>query len=120
MSHHVDAPRPGPRGGQVEPEKGSLRRQILESDTATALEGFSRLRYPPQELGMVFQPIVEPVVLAFEADQHASWLPVPRDEDFLGRGQAQKSRQVVLDLSQRGPAHRASRARQASGPLQLS
>jgi hypothetical protein len=76
-----------------------LRRQILESDTATAPESFSRLCDSPQELGMVLQPIIEPVVVAFEADQHASWLPVARDEDFLGLGQAQESRQVVLDLS---------------------
>ena len=69
---------------------------------------------------MVLQPIVEPVVLALEADQHASRLPVPGDEDFLGFSQAQESRQVVLDLSQRRLAYRASRARQASWPLRLS
>ena len=46
---------------------------------------------------MVLQPVVKPVVLAFEADQYASRLPVPGDEDFLG-------------FSQRRLAHLASRA----------
>jgi hypothetical protein len=71
--------------------KAPSRRQILESDTATTPESLSRLCYSPQKLGIVLQPIVEPVVLAFEADQHASRLPVPRDEDFLGLSQAQES-----------------------------
>jgi len=48
---------------------------------------------------MVLQPVVEPVLLTLEADQHARRLPVPRDEDFLGLRQTQKSRQVVLHLS---------------------
>src|SRR5213593_3786055 len=97
-----------------------LRRQILESNTTTAPQRFSGRRYSPQELRMVLQPIVEPVVLALEADQHASRLPVPGDEDFLGFSQAQESRQVVLDLSQRRLAHLASRVRRASRPLRPS
>ncbi len=36
---------------------------------------------------MVLQPIVEPVVLALEADQHASWLPVSGDQNLLGFSQ---------------------------------
>ena len=110
----------GARDTKIRARSDSLRRQILESNTATAPQRFSGRRYSPQELGMVLQPIVEPVVLALEADQHASRLPVSGDEDFLGFSQAQESRQVVLDLSQRRPAHRASRARQASRPLRLS
>ena len=69
---------------------------------------------------MVLQPIVEPVVLAFEADQHARRLSVPRDEDFLGLRQAQESSKVVLDLSQPRLTHLASRVRQASLPLRPS
>jgi hypothetical protein len=124
---HLLSPSPRPSLG----ERGSaedlhgrrrhpLRRQILEWDAATAPERFSRLCDSPQELGMVLQSIVEPVVLTFEADQHTGRLPVPRDENLLGLGQAQESRQVVLDLSQRRPAHRASRARQANSLLRLS
>jgi hypothetical protein len=77
-----------------------LRRQILESNTTTAPQRFSGRRDSPQELGMVLQPIVEPVVLALEADQHASRLPVSGDENLLGFSQTQKSRQIVFDFSQ--------------------
>jgi len=74
----------------VEPDRSSLLldrplgRQILESDTPPAPETLARLCYAPQKLGMVLHPIIEPVVLALEADEHASWLPMPCDEDFLG------------------------------------
>jgi hypothetical protein len=34
---------------------------------------------------MVLQSIVKPVVLVLEADQHARRLPVPCDDDLLGR-----------------------------------
>ena len=57
----------------------------------TAPETLSRLCDSTQELGMVLQAIVEPVVLAFEADQNPRRLPVSRDEDLLGLGQAQES-----------------------------
>ena len=65
-----------------------LGRQILESDTAPAPEPLARLYYSPQKLGMVLQPIVEPVLLAFEANQHAGRFTMPCDEDFLRLGQA--------------------------------
>src|SRR5213593_3926777 len=97
-----------------------LRRQILESNTTTAPQRFSGRRYSPQELRMVLQPIVEPVVLAFEADQHARRLPVSGDENLLGFSQTQESRQIVFDFSQRRLAHPASRARRASCPLRPS
>jgi hypothetical protein len=93
---------------------------ILESDATPTPEIFTGLGDPPQKLGMVLQSIVEPVVFAFEADQHTSGLTVPRDENLLGFGQAQESREIVLDLSERHLAHRTSRARQASAPLLLS
>ena len=69
---------------------------------------------------MVLQPVVEPVVLAFEPDQHTSWFPMPSDEDFLGLGQTQEAREIVLNLSQCRSAHSASRVRQASALLLLS
>ncbi len=111
---------PGTRSCELLQLDRPLRRQILESNTATAPETLSRLCDSAQELGMVLQAIVEPVVLAFEADQHPRRLPVSRDEDLLGLGQAQESRQVILDLSQRRLANRTSRARQATRPLRLS
>jgi hypothetical protein len=69
---------------------------------------------------MVLQSIVEPIILAREADEHASGLPVPCDENFFGFRQTQKSRQIVLHLSQRRSAYWASRARRASALLRLS
>lgn len=74
----------------VEPDRSSLvlnrllGPQILQSDTASTPEPLARLSYAPQELGMVLQSVVEPVVLAFEANQDASRFPMPRDEDFFG------------------------------------
>jgi len=60
---------------------------------------------------MMLQTIIEPVVLGFEPDQDAGGLAMPRDDDLPGLRQAQESGEVVLDLSQRCLAHRASRAR---------
>ncbi len=97
-----------------------LGRQILESDTASTPEPLARLCYASQEIGMVLQSIVEPVVLALEADKHSGRFPVPRDDDFFGLRQAQKSRQIVLYLSQGRLAHWASHARRASARLRLS
>src|SRR5712691_7406676 len=69
----------------------AAKRQILEANTATAPESVSRLGHSLQELGMVLQPIIEPIVFALEADQHTSRLPVPGDDDLLGLSQAQES-----------------------------
>ena len=97
-----------------------LGRQILEADTASTPETLTRLCYAPQELGMVLQSIVEPVVLALKADKHPGRFSMPRDDDFFGLRQAQKSRQIVLYLSQGRLAHGACRARRASARLRLS
>ena len=69
---------------------------------------------------MMLQAIVEPIVLGFESDQHAGRLSMPGDQDLLGFCQAQESRQIVLDLSQRYLAYRALRGRQANAPLLTS
>lgn len=69
---------------------------------------------------MMLQTIVEPVILRFKSDQDAGRPSVARDEDLLGLRQAQESREVVLDLSQRRLANPASRGRRANAPLQLS
>ena len=66
----------------------TLRRQIFESNTTTLPESFSRRCYTAQEVGMMFQSIVEPSVLAFEANEYAGRLAVPRDENLFRLGQA--------------------------------
>jgi hypothetical protein len=67
-------------------------RQILNSHTVPTPETLARLCYAPQELWMMLQSIVKPVVLVLEADKHARRLSVSCDDDFLGRCQAQESR----------------------------
>jgi len=45
-----------------------LGREIFKSHTASSPETLTRVCYAPQELGMVLQSIVEPVIFTFEAD----------------------------------------------------
>jgi len=56
---------------------------------------------------MMLQTIVEPIVLGFESDQYSGRLSMTGDDYLLGFSQAQESRQIVLDFSQRRSAHRA-------------
>jgi hypothetical protein len=67
-----------------------LGRQILKSDTSPTSESLPRLGDAPQELGMMLQSIVEPVVLALESDKHSGWLAMPGDENFLGLREAEE------------------------------
>jgi hypothetical protein len=67
-------------------------RQILESDTASTPEALASRRDALKKLGVVFKSIVQPVVLAFEADKDASGLAMPSDEDLFGLRQTQKPR----------------------------
>jgi hypothetical protein len=91
--------------------------EILERNAAPAPECCAGFGDSAKELRVVLQPVVEPVVFCSESDQDARRLSVPRDDDLLSLGQAQESRQVILDLSQRRLAYRPSRGRQASWPL---
>jgi hypothetical protein len=59
-------------------------RQVLESNTAPASEPLPRLCYTPQELGMMLQSIVEPVVLVLESNKHSSRFAMAGDENLLG------------------------------------
>ena len=95
------------------------RREVLQSDTAPSLQRLSCLGYASEKLRIVLQTIVEPIVLGLEANQHTGRLSVPRDQDLLGLGQAQKSRQIILDLSECDLAEPPSRAGRASSPLRL-
>ena len=69
---------------------------------------------------MMLQAIVEPVVLSLESDRHSGRLSISGDQNLLGFCQAQESRQIVLDLSQRRLAYRTSRGRRAGAPLLTS
>ena len=100
-------------------ERPSLR-QILEPNAVPAPNCVPRLGDSANEFRMMLQAIVEPVLLALETDEHARRPAVAGDENFLGRGQAQESREIVFDLSQRHLAYRASRAPRANAPLRFS
>jgi hypothetical protein len=97
-----------------------LGRQILESNTAPTSEPLPRLCDAPQELGMMLQSIVQPVVLVLESDKHSSRFAMAGDKNLLGLCEAEESRKIVLDLSQSRLAHWASRAPRASARLRLS
>jgi hypothetical protein len=68
----------------------------------------------------MLKAIVEPIVLSSETDQHSGGLPMPGDQYLLGFCHAQESGKIILDLSQRRLAYRASRGRQANAPLLTS
>jgi len=51
-----------------------------------------------QKAPVVFEPVVEPVVLGREADEHSGRFPVAGDDDLLAFGFAQKPREIVLNF----------------------
>jgi hypothetical protein len=51
-----------------------------------------------QELGVMLETIVEPVVIRSKPDQHAGRPPVARDDDLLVNRQPEVLRQIILDL----------------------
>ena len=62
---------------------------VFQPHAATCREIGPRLTHPTQELGMILEPIVEPIFLRPEADQDTRRPSVPGDDDFLVRGQPQ-------------------------------
>ncbi len=70
-----------------------------------------------QELWVVLQPVLEPVLLTRKADQHSGRPAVARDHDLLLGGGAEISREIILDLSQRnpGPVRHVRRATRQPG-----
>lgn len=69
---------------------------------------------------MMFEAVVEPVLVALETDQHAGRLSVTGDKDLLRLRQTEEPGKVVFDLSEGHLANPASRAQQATAPLRLS
>ena len=56
---------------------------IFEPNAATCMQALTRLLDSTQKSRIIFEPVVEPIILGFEPDQHACWLPVARDHDFM-------------------------------------
>lgn len=63
---------------------------------------------------MMFETVLEPVILRFKPDENAGRAAVARDDDLLVSSQAQVLRQVVFDLSQRYRAELPSFPRRAT------
>lgn len=63
---------------------------------------------------MMFETVLEPVILRSKPDENAGRAAVTRDDDLLVSSQAQVLRQVVFDLSQRYRPELASLPRRAT------
>jgi hypothetical protein len=61
---------------------------VLQPDPSTGMQAVACLLDPAQESRIVLGAIVEPILLRFEADQHARRLAVTRDDDLLRLGLA--------------------------------
>ena len=79
---------------------------------------------PSQELRMVLQAILKPIVVGCKADQDTGRAPVARDDDFIFRRLPQILGQIVLNLRQRDLLRslpdQAYLARRATLALRLS
>src|SRR5262249_17340472 len=71
---------------------------ILNSDAAPLAKALSRTLDAAPEPRVVFELIIDPVILGSEADQQSGRFPVAGDNDLLGFGFVQKPREVVLDF----------------------
>src|SRR5216117_2628396 len=79
-------------------------RKVLQARSETRSDCCPCLRDSAEELGMVLQPVLEPVLLALEPDQDARRPSVASDQDLPPRGKLEVSREVILHLCQRDPA----------------
>jgi len=77
-----------------------LRRQVLKPHSLPPPKGRSRLGDALEELGIMFQAVVEPVFLGLEADEDARGLPMAGDHDFFALRQPQILREIIFDLRQ--------------------
>jgi len=68
---------------------------ILDPDAATFSQALSRLLDAAQEARIVFELIVEPIVLGCEAYQHPGRLSVAGDDNLFVLGFTQKPGEIV-------------------------
>jgi hypothetical protein len=63
-----------------------LLRNVLQTGPEPSSDGRPCLLDMAQELGMILKPVLEPVILAFETDQHAGGSSVAGDQNLpVGR-----------------------------------
>ena len=75
--------------------------EILDPDAAPLAQARPCVVDAAQKARVVFEAVIEPVVLGGEADQHSGRFATSGDDDLLGLGFAQQTRQVTLDFRQR-------------------
>jgi hypothetical protein len=71
---------------------------VRQANARTGAKAGARSFDAPKEPRIALQPVLEPLVFRFEADQHAGGLAVPRDDVLPRLGFAQKAREIVLHL----------------------
>jgi hypothetical protein len=96
------------RPGQRSRRRPLFRHQVFELHTTPGTQAGASPFDPCKESRIVFQPVIEPVVLRTEADQHTGGLAVAGNDDLLILGLAQKAREIVFHLGQRNLFHARS------------
>jgi hypothetical protein len=79
--------------------------KVFQLNSTSCPQTVARALDSPQKLRIVLKPVVEPVILRFETNQHTRWLATARDYDLLRLSLAKIARQIVLDLGQRNFFH---------------
>lgn len=79
---------------------GHLPRDILQPYTLTSPNSGASLLDSPQELRVILEPVLEPVILRAKPDQHSSGTAMTRDDDLLICGELQVARKIILHLCQ--------------------
>ena len=74
--------------------------RVLQWNPTTFAQIKSRVLNSPQELGVVFQPVLEPVVVGRKADQHARRSPMTSNDDFFLGCLPKVLGQVIFHLRQ--------------------
>ncbi len=74
--------------------------EFFDSNALTFSEALASTFNASQEPGIMFELVVEPIILRAKSNQNARRPAVPRDDDLLGFRQAQVFGQVVFDFRQ--------------------
>ncbi len=92
------------------------RIEFFQPDALPGGQGCPRRRNSAQELGMVLESVVEPIVFGLEADDDARRSPMTGDHDLFRRGETEVSGEIIFRLGQchaPGRAYLSRRARLA-------
>ena len=96
-----------------------LRVEVFHSNAFALSQALASTFHAPEEPGIMFKFIVEPIVLRAKSNQYAGRPAVPGDHDLFGFRQSQVLGQVVLNLRQSYLFHRSHRVAQAIGELRI-